>query len=157
MSRNKSSNHTFAVMRTLQQPITINDSLNDNNTSNALSTDIICHQTKGNSPRKSSTTLESRRPVDLFCDACGSHRHPWKCCDYLAKLIKAADFMKVMDKPKWTELLQSYHKEQQRLRENKIQCNLAKARTIKDTSDTNGLYQLLVKTTNEWSPYQDTE
>jgi hypothetical protein len=138
MSRNKSSSHSFAVMRTIQQPITINDSLNDKDTNNGLSTDIICHQTKGAPPRKPSTTLESRRPIDLFCDACGGHGHPWKRCDYLAKLIKAAEFMKAMDKPKQNELLQSYHKEQQRLRENKIQRNLAKARTLK-------------------SPYQDAE
>jgi hypothetical protein len=36
---------------------------------------------------------EPRKSMDIYCDACGSHGHPWKHCDFLAKMIKAQQFL----------------------------------------------------------------
>jgi hypothetical protein len=100
---------------------------------------------------------EPRRSIDLFFDACGGHGHPWKCYDYTAKLLKANKRIKNRDKNQCQDLLQSYLKEQHRLRDNKIKRNLAKACPLTDTGDTDGLYQLLVNEANEWIAYQNTE
>lgn len=122
--------------------------LNSTSLPELTDTDII-HVTKQRLPL-TTDSHESRKPIDIFCDACGGHGHPWKRCDYLARLIKALDFTTKLDKNKQIEILQAFTKEQQRLRENKIKRNISKARTLKDSGDIEGLYKLLTEDPDDW-------
>jgi hypothetical protein len=76
-----------------------------------LQMDMICklqQKPTSNAPRKS---------IDIYCDACGGHGHTWKRCNYLAKLAKSFEFLTKLDKAKTQEIIQVYHKEQERLRQ----------------------------------------
>jgi hypothetical protein len=107
MTRYTSVRATYPTMHTLQYRPNFLDSHIDTNN------DIILRLAKP----KLVETPDSRKSMDMFCDACGQHGNPWKCCNYLAKLIKALDFTSKLDKPKQLELLATFHKEQQKQRE----------------------------------------
>jgi len=142
MARNKSTVDTHPTLRTLQHHPNTTDNSHD-------SPDIILHLAKHKLPDKPELP-DSRRSMDMFCDSCGQHGHPWKCCDYLAKLLKALDFASKLDKQKQLDILAAFHQEQQKQRDIKIKRNLGRVRTLKDNGDIEGLYNLLLEDTNKW-------
>ncbi len=105
MARHKPTDNTYPTLHTLQQYPTIINNPDDSH-------DIILCLGKQQSSDMNNLP-DSRKSMDMFRDACGQHGHPWKCCDYLAKLIKALDFASKLDKPKQLEILAAFHKEQQ--------------------------------------------
>jgi hypothetical protein len=38
-----------------------------------------------------------RKSINIYCDACGTHGHGWRNCHFLAKLLKAMEFMANID------------------------------------------------------------
>jgi hypothetical protein len=143
MAQQKPTDNTYPTLRTLQQYPTIINNPDDSH-------DIILRLGKQLSSDMNNLP-DSRKSMDMFCDACGQHGHPWKRCDYLAKLIKKLDFASKLDKPKQLEILAAFHKEQQKQCDNRIKRNLGHARTLKDNGDIEGLYNLLLEeNNNEW-------
>jgi hypothetical protein len=143
MTKHTHANTTYPTMHTLQQ-IPTSNILGSHTDTNS---EIILHLAKP----KPNETVENRTSIDIFCDACGQHGHPWKRYDYLAKLLKALAFTTKLDKPKQLELRAAYHKEQQKQRESKLKRNLGRAHTLKDNGDIEGLYNLLLEDTAEWN------
>ena len=69
--------------------------------------------TQKESPKRNKKdTDRPKKSKDMYCDACGTHGHGWWDCDFLAKLVKALDFLSKMDSTKKQTLLETYHKEQ---------------------------------------------
>lgn len=136
MSRNHPKNGQYAVVHTLAYPPNIQSPT----TLTTPDNDIFIHITK----QQQKDLQEPRKSVDIYCDACGGYGHPWRCCDFLAKTLKAAHFMTNLDKTKQIEIVTTFAKEQQCLRDNKIKWNIGKARILKDNGDIEGLYNLLL-------------
>ena len=94
-------------------------------------------------PSDLSNPSDSRKSVDIFCDACGGHGHPWAACDYTAKLIKAIDYIASLDPASRKTVLENYHKEQTRRRQWKQMATAGRARQLRDNGDTEGLFELM--------------
>jgi hypothetical protein len=94
---------------------------------------------------------ETRKSVDIFCDACGGHGHPWATCIYTAKLLKAIDYIASLDPASRKTILENYHKEQTRRRQWKQLATAGRARQLRDSGDTEGLFDL----TQEYQSYLD--
>jgi hypothetical protein len=94
---------------------------------------------------------EPRKSVDIFCDACGGHGHPWATCDYTAKLLKAIDYIASLDPASRKTILENYHKEQTRRRQWKQLATTGRARQLRDSGDTEGLFDLM----QEYQSYLD--
>jgi len=94
---------------------------------------------------------DGRKSVDIFCDACGGHGHPWAACDYTAKLLKAIDYIASLDPASRKTVLDNYHKEQTRRRQWKQMATAGRARQLRDSGDTDGLFDLM----QEYQSYLD--
>ncbi len=84
-----------------------------------------------------------RKAVDIYCDACGTHGHGWRNCDFLAKLFKAMEFMANIDSTKKKLLLDTFHKEQNRKRQSKQGNAVARAAECLENNDIQGMYALI--------------
>jgi hypothetical protein len=91
----------------------------------------------------SADVTESRKSVDVFCDACGGHGHRWKNCDYLAKMITCLDYISAITDANKKALLDTYRQEQSRRRKMKQLTAAGRARMLKDSGDADGLYQFM--------------
>jgi hypothetical protein len=84
-----------------------------------------------------------RKSVDVYCDACGSHGHRWRDCDYLAKLITCLNFLNSLDAAKKKSLLETFHKEQVRKRSAKQNNATVRAMQYLEDNDMHGMYSLI--------------
>jgi hypothetical protein len=92
---------------------------------------------------KQDSTEGLRKSVDIYCDACGTHGHGWRNCDFLAKLLKAMEFMANIDSTKKKFLLETFHKEQNRKRQSKQGNAVARAAECLENNDIQGMYALI--------------
>jgi hypothetical protein len=104
----------------------------------AQNTDTI-HAPKQETPKRN----DSRKSIDIYCDAWGSHGHRWRDCDYLAKLIKALDFLNNLEATKKKTLLETFHKEQMKWRQSKRSMAIARATTYLQEQDIESMYNLV--------------
>jgi hypothetical protein len=105
---------------------------------------------KGSSPDLP-TSSDGRKSVDIFCDACGGHGHPWAACGYTAKLLKAIDYIASLDPASRKTVLENYHKEQTWRRQWKQMATAGRAHQLRDSGDTEGLFDLM----QEYQSYLD--
>jgi hypothetical protein len=99
---------------------------------------------------------DSRKSTDTYCDACGGHGHQWLACDFSANLIKALDYIATLDPTSRKAILENYHKEQSRCRKYKQMTTAGKARQLRDSGDSEGLYQLVQDIHNADNPFLDS-
>ena len=107
--------------------------------------EMICAATSRDGPKKGKqdSTEGPRKSVDIYCDACGTHGHGWRNCDFLAKLFKAMEFMANIDSTKKKLLLDTFHKEQNRKRQSKQGNAVARAAECLENNDIQGMYALI--------------
>jgi len=84
-----------------------------------------------------------RKSVDVYCDTCSSHGHRWRDCNFLAKTIKALDFLSNLDTNKRKTLLDTFHKEQTRKRQTKQSTAIVRASTYIENKDIKSMYVLI--------------
>lgn len=81
--------------------------------------------------------------MDIYCDACSSHGHRWRDCNFPAKTIKALEFLGNLDPNKKKTLLDTFHKEQNRKRQAKQTTAIAWAITYLENKDIESMYALI--------------
>jgi hypothetical protein len=120
-------------------------------TTDSSATDAIIRYTKTLENKKSPThkskaDTETRKSADIMCDGCGMHGHGWKHCDFCAKILKSLEFLKGLDLTKKKDLLETFDKEQQRKRANKLKNPRGHIRFLTaDDTNVDHIYDLLAE------------
>ncbi len=113
-------------------------------TTNEFMEMIRAANTRDGLKRGKQVTQEApRKSIDIYCDACGTHGHGWRNCDFLAKLLKAMEFMANIDPTKKKLLLETYQKEQTCKRQAKHGNAVARAAQCLEDNDIQGMYALI--------------